>query len=333
MRILLLGDDVKCIDLSSESADPCDRLNAELTAQALAGFPFCVFDSRLGVEPGQHSGDFRRQLDVANATALIIPYSGGDWLTTVRNMPARIQTLVPGVAQGAAIAVRTENLLRLLPFQDMVDPVRDALIRLVAQTPGASFAISETTLPTSDTTQLLPRLAPGMSPRASELMMHHLNRFVPEELKPVLSAEDAVALTAGLFLMHDCLDRSHALSQDVQGAGRHGAGDYWHAIMHRREPDYGNSKYWYRQVGRHPIFTDMARATAEEFSSADDNDATEWSDRIRGGGDWNPFAWVDFCEAMAGRENSVLHAIARRIQWHEMLLLLRQTARDAFGDD
>ena len=131
--------------------------------------------------------------------------------------------------------------------------------------------------------------------------------------------------------MHDCLERSHTLSQDAQGQGRYAAGDYWHAIMHRREPDYGNSKYWYRRVGSHPIFDDLARQAAEEFSSSDAEEAATWSDRICGGGEWNAFAWVDLCEEAADDENSALYSIAQRIQWHEMLLLLRQTARDAYG--
>jgi hypothetical protein len=163
-------------------------------------------------------------------------------------------------------------------------------------------------------------------------MQQHLSRFVPEELAPVASAPDAVALLAGLFQMHDCLDRSHALSQDVQGQGRHAAGDYWHAIMHRREPDYGNSRYWYRRVGRHPVFDELAQRAAGEFASIDDAQAGTWSERTCGRGEWDPFAWVDFCEHVAQLKNSALYDVARRIQWLEMLLLLRQTTKDAYGD-
>jgi hypothetical protein len=28
---------------------------------------------------------------------------------------------------------------------------------------------------------------------------------------------------------------------------------FWHAIMHRREPDAANSKHWWRQVGTLPV--------------------------------------------------------------------------------
>lgn len=55
---------------------------------------------------------------------------------------------------------------------------------------------------------------------------------------------------AGLWLYVDALERSHAISQNLEDA----TGCAWHAIMHRREGDFGNSKYWWRRAGSHPAF-------------------------------------------------------------------------------
>lgn len=64
---------------------------------------------------------------------------------------------------------------------------------------------------------------------------------------------DHPALQAGLWMYVDELTRSHDLSQAIASPG----GSYWHAIMHRREGDYGNSKYWYRQLGTHPVWSEL----------------------------------------------------------------------------
>jgi hypothetical protein len=63
-----------------------------------------------------------------------------------------------------------------------------------------------------------------------------------------LDADDAVK--AGLHLLNDDLARAHALAQEHEGDK---TSDYWHAIVHRREGDFDNAKYWLRQVGRHPV--------------------------------------------------------------------------------
>ncbi len=68
---------------------------------------------------------------------------------------------------------------------------------------------------------------------------------------PTLTAEieasDAPAVVkAGLHLLNDDLATSHALSQSHEGEP---LADYWHAIIHRREGDYGNSRYWFGRVG------------------------------------------------------------------------------------
>src|SRR2546430_2293455 len=66
----------------------------------------------------------------------------------------------------------------------------------------------------------------------------------------VANREMAEACLAGVWLLHDFLDESHKISQSIETA----TGSIWHGIMHRREPDYGNAKYWFHRVGAHPVF-------------------------------------------------------------------------------
>ena len=63
--------------------------------------------------------------------------------------------------------------------------------------------------------------------------------------------KDKLSLQAGLWLYVDDLDRSHDASQQLHRP----TGSFWHAIMHRREGDFGNSHYWYRKIGQHPVLS------------------------------------------------------------------------------
>ena len=58
-------------------------------------------------------------------------------------------------------------------------------------------------------------------------------------------------LAAGLWLYIDQLDRSHRISQQIDTP----TGSFWHAIIHRREGDFPNSKHWYRCTGQHPALS------------------------------------------------------------------------------
>ncbi len=55
---------------------------------------------------------------------------------------------------------------------------------------------------------------------------------------------------AGLWLYVDDLERCHRFAQAHEGEPSF---DYCHAIMHRREGDFSNSRYWLRRVGTHPL--------------------------------------------------------------------------------
>lgn len=172
-----------------------------------------------------------------------------------------------------------------------------------------------------------PVLAPARSAIPSWL------KQICEEYSPnekITSVPDATAIKAGLLQIHDELDRSHDFSQDCQGRGLNVAGDYWHGIMHRREPDYSNSKYWFRRVGEHPVFSKLAHHAVEIMSICPSPDATGWTDRLTSGS-WDPFAFVDLCETCETRNDNELTTAAKQIQWREMILLLKQTYLDAVG--
>lgn len=62
-------------------------------------------------------------------------------------------------------------------------------------------------------------------------------------------------LRAAALLWHDRLDASHRVSQELGDAD----GAYLHGLMHRREPDYDNAKYWFARVGDHPLLPLVAR--------------------------------------------------------------------------
>ena len=66
--------------------------------------------------------------------------------------------------------------------------------------------------------------------------------------RPEITANPAVI--AGLWLYADDLDASHRVSQTMDSA----LGAWWHGIMHRREGDYANARYWLARARSHRKF-------------------------------------------------------------------------------
>ena len=107
---------------------------------------------------------------------------------------------------------------------------------------------------------------------------------------------------AGLHLLNDDIDRCHRIAQDTPTA----EGNYWHAILHRREPDYFNSKYWYRRVGEHPVFSQLR----QEFH------------------EWNPCEFVDWCESSSTGKGVKSVSWLEDVQAKEMKHLLNYLRTD-----
>jgi len=132
------------------------------------------------------------------------------------------------------------------------------------------------------------------------------------------------AMLAGLWLWHDFLDESHALSQQIDSP----TGALWHAIMHRREGDFSNSKYWLARCKDHPIYASLA-VRADDVIRSYPADKSVFRLTSQG---WNAGALVDLVETVHNKPADPRHRLAVSLQQLEWRLLFDHCTRSAAGD-
>jgi hypothetical protein len=164
-------------------------------------------------------------------------------------------------------------------------------------------------------TSELPHLGPG--PRTGVRSQGELEDSLEKLLSGSTLAPDRRALVRSLVLLwHDHLDAAHAIAQSIENRD----GGFVHAIMHRRELDYGNAKYWFHRVPGHPAFPKIAARVALWLEEKGEGRRRQ---ELVPKGQWDPFAFVDACEAESWKKGSVSDEESlREIQRIEIVSLL-----------
>ena len=154
--------------------------------------------------------------------------------------------------------------------------------------------------------RLLP-LAAG--PCSNENVRREIASRSAAEWFPRARARDAAL--AGLYLYFSCAKEAHEVAQSIETPD----GSYWHAIVHRQEPDASNARYWFQRVGKHPVFVPLQEQARKIGWAPTKN--------------WDPSAFIDLCETASRQPGSELERIALEIQRAEWQLLFDHCARSA----
>ena len=155
----------------------------------------------------------------------------------------------------------------------------------------------------------------GPSSRDGCLPVAKLERaLAPLWKRPQEKPERKDLIRALLFLWHDHLDHGHEIAQNIHTP----EGSYVHGIMHRREPDSSNAKYWFHRVGPHPAFSVIAQRAGSLASSDLEKRVLA---RIVPSQELDPFAFIDACER-SRRSAPEEDPFLRQIQKTEFAVLL-----------
>ncbi|MEL7497519.1 MAG: hypothetical protein AAFN77_07905 [Planctomycetota bacterium] len=106
-------------------------------------------------------------------------------------------------------------------------------------------------------------------------------------LGDVSNQDLAKCCLSGIWLLFGELERSHDISQVIKTQ----EGSFWHGLMHRLEPDFWNSKYWYRNVGDHPVVASIQSLAGASY----------------------PFDFVDDCESVI-EQRGVAEATTNQVE-------------------
>jgi hypothetical protein len=159
--------------------------------------------------------------------------------------------------------------------------------------------------------RLMPLIASGCSSIEAQAL---LKTKQPGALFP--RSQSPAGAMAGLWLYFSCFEEAHEIAQKLSTQ----EGSLWHAILHRQEPDSGNSAYWFRHAGEHPFFKSLVKEAVGIIAR---HPKAEFRPSVK----WDAFGFILFCERAREQPGSDSLAAALEIQRAEWQLLFDYCAR------
>jgi hypothetical protein len=132
---------------------------------------------------------------------------------------------------------------------------------------------------------------------------------------PIKNAERFALVRGGVLYALDAIHEAHAIFQDAKGD----LGSYWHGMMHRREGDFDNARYWFRRSGILPFFSELHRA------------ASESSALMARQSNWDPYVFTGECEQSRFGETEGLNELLA-LQRAEFEVLFDYCWRQSVGE-
>jgi hypothetical protein len=127
----------------------------------------------------------------------------------------------------------------------------------------------------------LEALVGAPSPEALRTLLDSPAAPAPEELTSLHRK-----LLEGLALLwHGHWDAAHAIAQNHEGDRNF---DLLHALVHRREGDFGNSAFWFRAAGKHPCYAGLETPPAGTWPGEDGG----LREDLLPGGHWSHAAFI-----------------------------------------
>jgi hypothetical protein len=156
-----------------------------------------------------------------------------------------------------------------------------------------------------------------------------------EKGKPVAKGREAVAdliekgqaanpkslfIQSALYLCFDCFGEAHNIAHDHEGL----IGNWLHAILHGREPDAGNSKYWYVRTKIPAKFSQgIAQEALKVLGAGPPKELESLKKKLAKSGEWEPAAFVDICNKIRQEdpESPAYRALAQiqEVEWQGLV--------------
>ena len=160
-------------------------------------------------------------------------------------------------------------------------------------------------------------LGPGAP---DEDMREDLDRLTVETAfreRHVTDPHMAIACVAAVWLYHDFLWEAHDFLQKVPTP----TGSYWHAVMHRREPDGDHAKQWFERVGDQPAYEPLQAAVAKVATQYDAGPEAEF---LVTQPSWNAARFTDLVTSVLGGA-SEYEELCQEVQRIEFAMMFNYT--------